>query len=163
MGHQDPICWVRALNECCGLVGGRQVVDLTVKLEKPATYEEIKAAVKAASEGKLKGILGYTEDEVRMRLVAPRRGRQEHDQDRRQTRGLPGPGPLLASEGQAVAIPSLHRILSMTVLPRPATMRVFHSVSPLHILAVAFDVNFFQFHFNFSIQWVTQEVTCLLV
>ncbi|MDR2498516.1 MAG: type I glyceraldehyde-3-phosphate dehydrogenase [Tannerellaceae bacterium] len=40
------------------------VVDLTVNLAKPATYEEIKAAMKAASEGELKGILGYTEDEV---------------------------------------------------------------------------------------------------
>lgn len=40
------------------------VVDLTARLEKPATYEEIKAAVKEASEGELKGILGYTEDEV---------------------------------------------------------------------------------------------------
>jgi glyceraldehyde 3-phosphate dehydrogenase len=40
------------------------VVDLTVNLAKPAKYEEIKAAMKAASEGELKGILGYTEDEV---------------------------------------------------------------------------------------------------
>ena len=40
------------------------VVDLTVNLEKPATYEEICAAMKAASEGELKGILGYTEDAV---------------------------------------------------------------------------------------------------
>jgi glyceraldehyde 3-phosphate dehydrogenase len=40
------------------------VVDLTVKLQKPATYEEIKAAIKAESEGALKGILGYTEDDV---------------------------------------------------------------------------------------------------
>lgn len=40
------------------------VVDLTAKLVKPATYEEIKAAIKAASENELKGILGYTEDEV---------------------------------------------------------------------------------------------------
>jgi len=40
------------------------VVDLTVRLAKPATYDEIKAKVKEASEGHLKGILGYTEDEV---------------------------------------------------------------------------------------------------
>lgn len=40
------------------------VVDLTVNLEKPASYEEIKAAMKAASEGELAGILGYTEDAV---------------------------------------------------------------------------------------------------
>ena len=40
------------------------VVDLTVELEKPATYEDICAEVKAQSEGALKGILGYTEDMV---------------------------------------------------------------------------------------------------
>jgi glyceraldehyde 3-phosphate dehydrogenase len=40
------------------------VVDLVVRLEKGATYDEIKQAIKAASEGELKGILGYTEDEV---------------------------------------------------------------------------------------------------
>ncbi|MDE6277275.1 MAG: type I glyceraldehyde-3-phosphate dehydrogenase [Muribaculaceae bacterium] len=40
------------------------VVDLTVNLAKPATYEEICAAMKEASEGELKGILGYTEDDV---------------------------------------------------------------------------------------------------
>ena len=40
------------------------VVDLTVNLEKTATYEEICAAMKKASEGELKGILGYTEDAV---------------------------------------------------------------------------------------------------
>ncbi|WP_037576474.1 type I glyceraldehyde-3-phosphate dehydrogenase [Sporocytophaga myxococcoides] len=40
------------------------VVDLTCRLEKPASYEAIKKAVKNASEGKLKGILGYTEDEI---------------------------------------------------------------------------------------------------
>ena len=40
------------------------VVDLTVELEKPATYAEICAEVKAQSQGALKGILGYTEDKV---------------------------------------------------------------------------------------------------
>ena len=40
------------------------VVDLTVNLAKPATYAEICEAMKAASEGELKGILGYTEDMV---------------------------------------------------------------------------------------------------
>ncbi|MEN8804554.1 MAG: type I glyceraldehyde-3-phosphate dehydrogenase [Wenyingzhuangia sp.] len=40
------------------------VVDLTVKLDKPATYEEICAAMKSASEGAMAGVLGYTEDAV---------------------------------------------------------------------------------------------------
>ena len=40
------------------------VVDLVVRLKTPASYEDIKAAMKEASEGELKGILGYTEDEV---------------------------------------------------------------------------------------------------
>ncbi len=40
------------------------VVDLTVNLEKSATYEEICEAMKEASQGELKGILGYTEDDV---------------------------------------------------------------------------------------------------
>lgn len=40
------------------------VVDLTVTLEKPASYEDICKAMKAASEGELKGVLGYTEDPV---------------------------------------------------------------------------------------------------
>ncbi|HEA22598.1 MAG TPA: type I glyceraldehyde-3-phosphate dehydrogenase [Pricia antarctica] len=40
------------------------VVDLTVRLEKETSYEEIKKAFKAASEGELKGVLGYTEEEV---------------------------------------------------------------------------------------------------
>ena len=40
------------------------VVDLTVELEKPTTYDEICAAMKKASEGELKGILGYTDEAV---------------------------------------------------------------------------------------------------
>ncbi|MCL2383413.1 MAG: type I glyceraldehyde-3-phosphate dehydrogenase [Oscillospiraceae bacterium] len=40
------------------------VVDLTCNLEKPATYEEICAAIKKASENELKGILGYTDEDV---------------------------------------------------------------------------------------------------
>jgi glyceraldehyde 3-phosphate dehydrogenase len=40
------------------------VVDLTVNLAKPASYDEICAAMKEASEGELKGIMGYTEDAV---------------------------------------------------------------------------------------------------
>nr|AAK15538.1 glyceraldehyde-3-phosphate dehydrogenase [Thanatephorus cucumeris] len=39
-------------------------VDLVARLEKPATYDEIKAAIKEASEGPYKGIFGYTEDDV---------------------------------------------------------------------------------------------------
>ena len=40
------------------------VVDLTVELNKEATYEQICAAMKAASEGPMKGVLGYTKDKV---------------------------------------------------------------------------------------------------
>ncbi|XP_074321905.1 glyceraldehyde-3-phosphate dehydrogenase, cytosolic-like [Apium graveolens] len=40
------------------------VVDLTARLEKAATYDEIKVAIKEEAGGKLKGILGYTEDVV---------------------------------------------------------------------------------------------------
>ncbi|OMO87890.1 Glyceraldehyde-3-phosphate dehydrogenase, type I [Corchorus capsularis] len=40
------------------------VVDLTVRLEKPASYDEIKKAIKEASEGELKGIMGYTEEDL---------------------------------------------------------------------------------------------------
>jgi glyceraldehyde 3-phosphate dehydrogenase len=40
------------------------VVDLTCRLAKPATYDEIKLAIKAASEGAMKGVMGYTEDDV---------------------------------------------------------------------------------------------------
>jgi glyceraldehyde 3-phosphate dehydrogenase len=40
------------------------VVDLTVRLEKPATYDQIKKAFKDASEGDMKGVVGYTEEDV---------------------------------------------------------------------------------------------------
>merc|ERR1712000_220382 len=40
------------------------VVDLTVRLEKGASYDEIKKAIKESSENELKGVLGYTEDDV---------------------------------------------------------------------------------------------------
>jgi len=50
------------------------VVDLTVRLVKPASYDDIKKAIREASEGPLKGILGYTEDEVvSMDFVGDRR------------------------------------------------------------------------------------------
>ena len=42
------------------------VVDLTVELEKGASYEEICAAMKEASEGAMKGVLAYTEDKRRI-------------------------------------------------------------------------------------------------
>jgi len=45
-------------------VANVSVVDLTVRLGKGASYDEIKKVVKAASEGPLKGILGYTDEEV---------------------------------------------------------------------------------------------------
>jgi glyceraldehyde 3-phosphate dehydrogenase len=40
------------------------VVDLTVELSKPAKYDEICAAMKAASQGAMKGVLGYTDEKV---------------------------------------------------------------------------------------------------
>ncbi|VAI76215.1 unnamed protein product [Triticum turgidum subsp. durum] len=40
------------------------VVDLTVRTEKAASYDDIKKAIKAASEGKLKGIMGYVEEDL---------------------------------------------------------------------------------------------------
>jgi glyceraldehyde 3-phosphate dehydrogenase len=40
------------------------VVDLTVRLSKDASYDEIKAAIKCASEGEMKGVMAYTEDAV---------------------------------------------------------------------------------------------------
>ena len=40
------------------------VVDLTVRLQKEGTYEEVSAKIKEASEGSMKGVLGYTEDDV---------------------------------------------------------------------------------------------------
>lgn len=45
------------------------VVDLTCRLEKGASYDEIKKAVKAAADGPMKGYLEYTEDAVRKALI----------------------------------------------------------------------------------------------
>ena len=44
------------------------VVDLTARLEKPASMDEIKRVVKEASEGPMKGLLGYTDDQVQFFL-----------------------------------------------------------------------------------------------
>lgn len=49
------------------------VVDLTCRLSKPASYAEIKEAVKKAAHGPMKGVLGYTEDQV-THAVPPRTG-----------------------------------------------------------------------------------------
>jgi glyceraldehyde 3-phosphate dehydrogenase len=48
----------------CVLTHNVSIVDLTCLLEKPAKYDDIKKVVKQASKGPLKGILGYTEDQV---------------------------------------------------------------------------------------------------
>lgn len=45
------------------------VVDLTVRLAKPTSYDAIKAVLKKASENEMKGILAYTEDEVGRNFV----------------------------------------------------------------------------------------------
>lgn len=45
-------------------VANVSVVDLTVRLGKAATYDEIKAKIRAAADGPLKGVLGYTEEDV---------------------------------------------------------------------------------------------------
>lgn len=45
------------------------VVDLTCRLSSPASYADIKEAVKKASHGALKGILGYTEDSVSQEMI----------------------------------------------------------------------------------------------
>lgn len=44
------------------------VVDLTCRLSKPASYAEIKEACKKAAHGPMKGVLGYTEDQVTQKL-----------------------------------------------------------------------------------------------
>ncbi len=40
------------------------VVDLTIKLTRPSTYDEIKHIIKSSAEGSLSGIIGYTDDPV---------------------------------------------------------------------------------------------------
>ena len=63
------------------------VVDLTVELNKPATYKDICAAMKAASEGAMKGVLGYTEDKV---VATDFRGESLHLHVRRRCRHRAG-------------------------------------------------------------------------
>lgn len=46
------------------------VVDLTCRLSKPASYAEIKEAVKKAAHGPMKGVLGYTEDQVTPTVIS---------------------------------------------------------------------------------------------
>lgn len=58
MAFRVPICDV-------------SVVDLTCRLSRPATYAQIKDAIKKAAKGPMKGILGYTEDEVNMLFMFP--------------------------------------------------------------------------------------------
>ena len=69
--HRRPRRWTRPALVVGKLTGMARVptptvsaVDLTVKTEQPTSYEAICAKMKEASEGSLKGILGYTEDEV---------------------------------------------------------------------------------------------------
>uniref|UniRef100_A0A8C5CK13 glyceraldehyde-3-phosphate dehydrogenase (phosphorylating) n=1 Tax=Gadus morhua TaxID=8049 RepID=A0A8C5CK13_GADMO len=62
-------CYWRRSRKLTGMafrvpVADVSVVDLTCRLTRPATYSQIKEAVKKASEGPLKGVLGYTEDQV---------------------------------------------------------------------------------------------------
>ncbi len=72
------------------------VVDLTVELVKEASYDDICKAMKAASQGAMKGVLGYTEDKVvstdfrgeAMHLGVRCRSRHRAGQDLRQGRGL---------------------------------------------------------------------------
>ncbi|VFP85775.1 type I glyceraldehyde-3-phosphate dehydrogenase [Candidatus Erwinia haradaeae] len=63
----------QVIPELCGKITGMSfrvatpnvsVVDLTARLEKPASYEEICKTIKAASEGEMKGIIGFTSDQV---------------------------------------------------------------------------------------------------
>ncbi|CAL5344080.1 unnamed protein product [Camellia sinensis] len=69
----DPFVDAKYMDELNGKLTGMafrvptpnvSVVDLTCRLENSASYEDVKAAIKYASEGSLKGILGYTNEEV---------------------------------------------------------------------------------------------------
>lgn len=53
------------------------VVDLTCRLTKPASYAAIKEAVKKAAHGSLKGVLGYTEDQVNLLFLIRSGGRSQ--------------------------------------------------------------------------------------
>lgn len=54
------------------------VVDLTCRLSKPASYAEIKEACKKAAHGPMKGVLGYTEDQVTPKVICTSTVKQIH-------------------------------------------------------------------------------------
>lgn len=67
--HAVGLCLPEVRGKLTGMamrvpVADVSVVDLTVRLQKTATYDDVSLAMKRASEGSLKGILGYTEDDV---------------------------------------------------------------------------------------------------
>lgn len=68
--HFPPFCCRKLTGMAFRVpVADVSVVDLTCRLTSPASYADIKEAVKKASHGALKGILGYTEDSVSREMI----------------------------------------------------------------------------------------------